>query len=238
MLKIAVILLLLVLGLGLLLAQPADYGSIKSEAEKFYAEGSFALAHEAYEKASHLKLSLEEARWVEFRLADTEWRAQSATDNPDTTRLDNARQQLEKMVADRTRTQDQDQLWAEAQESLGDYWWIRRDSADWGQAWTHYEAALNFWAGSQHIDLARGRYLAIVWKAARPKSPVPYYNQYGENLLPLNVLENALKISSSSKDIAYLHYLVAVSLLRQGDPVQQQKAPAEFESAIQAGKQC
>ena len=67
------------------------------------------------------------------------------------------------------------------------------------------------------------------------KSPEPYYYQH-ENSIPLPVLENALKIAQRNEDIANLHYLIAVALMRSGDPVLQQKAADEFDSAIQTGK--
>ncbi len=228
--------LLFEFGLSFLLAQPADYQTIKSEAETSYKEGSFGRAHDAYERASRLSLSEQETRWVEFRLADTLWRAESSTQNGDSIKLEEARLQLEKLVRDRERPNDQDQIWAEAEESLGDFWWTRPDTNNWSQAWTHYEKALGWWAGSQNIDLACDRYLGIVWKASRINSPEPYYYGYYGNLLPLDVLENALKIANSANDTAYLHYLIAVSLSRQSDIALQQKIPGEFEAALQAGK--
>ena len=48
---------------------------------------------------------------------------------------------------------------AEVHESLGDFWWTRRNQRNWGQAWPHYEKALDWWAGSESIDRARQRYL-------------------------------------------------------------------------------
>ena len=62
-------------------AQQADYAKLKSEAEQFYAAGSYARANELYGKVDKSNLSPVEARWVDFRLADTSWRAQAATQN-------------------------------------------------------------------------------------------------------------------------------------------------------------
>ena len=81
-----------------------DYPSLKAEAEKFYAEGSYAKANEIYSRLSLLSsISHDEARWVAFRFADTQWRAAAGTDNPDTTKLDEARGNLEKQIRDLTR---------------------------------------------------------------------------------------------------------------------------------------
>ena len=76
-----------------------------------------------------------ESRWVGFRLADTLWRAQAATKTADSTKYDEARHQLEVLVRDITRDEDRDRVWAEAQESLGDFWWMRQRSRNWLQGW-------------------------------------------------------------------------------------------------------
>ncbi|MGH7994643.1 MAG: hypothetical protein ACREDQ_14065, partial [Limisphaerales bacterium] len=167
--------------MAIALGQPAsspagDYQSLKAEAEKFYADGSYAKANEIYGRLSLLSsISHDEARWVVFRFADTQWRAAAATDNPDTTKLDDARGQLEKQIRDLTRADQHDRVWAEVQESLGDFFWARRNNNNWNEAWPHYSAALDWWAGQSDLDLARQRYLKIVWKMARPPGAEPYY---------------------------------------------------------------
>ena len=50
----------------------------------------------------------------------------------------------------------------------GDYFWSRRNMTDWSQAWPHYQNALDWWAGTADIELARARYLKIVWTCAHP----------------------------------------------------------------------
>src|SRR5438067_12806601 len=90
--------LLFSLSLHAFAALPPEYDRIKTEAEKLYAEGSFALAHDAYAKAGSIKLPTAEKRWLEFRLADTQWRSQAATQTSDTTKLDEARKQLEVLI--------------------------------------------------------------------------------------------------------------------------------------------
>jgi hypothetical protein len=119
------------------LGQPgpdADYPTNKAAAEKFCAEGSYAKAHEIYGKVDISFLSRDEARWVAFRFADTQWRSQAATDNSDTTKLDEARNNLEKQIRDLTREDQHDRVWAEVQESLGDFSWTRPNQQNWGGA--------------------------------------------------------------------------------------------------------
>ena len=80
-------------------------------------------------------------------------------DRADTTKLDEARNELEKQIRDLTREDQHDRVWAEVQESLGDFSWTRRNYNNWGEAWPHYQAALDWWAGAADIELARERYL-------------------------------------------------------------------------------
>src|SRR5262245_12223077 len=97
-------------------ALPDEYVRLKTDAEKFYAEKSFAKAHELYSRAMAMSnITSNEARWVFFRNADTLWRAQAATQTADTTQLDQAREWLEESLRETTRVEDRDQTWAEVQ---------------------------------------------------------------------------------------------------------------------------
>ncbi len=230
--------LLCVLCLASTHAQQSEYEKLKAEAERFYAEASYNKAHELYLKANQTSPPPTEARWVAFRLADTQWRAQAGTQTSDSTKYDEAQHQLEALVRDTVRTEDRDRVWAEAQESLGDFWWLRRETKSWGQAWQYYQQALDWWAGSADIELARNRYLKIVWNIARPNwsEPYYYYGYYG-NYVPLEILENALKIAQSDNDRAHAHYLIAMTIRGQGGGWEQrQRVPEEFEAALRPGK--
>jgi uncharacterized protein YfaS (alpha-2-macroglobulin family) len=230
--------LLCVCSLFAVQAQQTDYDKLKADAEKFYTEASFSKANELYLQARQLNLSAPESRWVAFRIADTQWRAQAATQTSDTTKYDEARQQLEVLVRDTQRVEDRDSLWAEVQESLGDFWWMRRDSKNWYSGWQYYQQALDFWAGSADIETARARYLKIVWKISKPAwAEQYYYYGYHGNYAPLEVLQNALKIAQSANEKAHAHYLIAMTLRSQGgDWEQRQRVPEEFEAAITQGK--
>ncbi|HEX4265047.1 MAG TPA: alpha-2-macroglobulin family protein [Verrucomicrobiae bacterium] len=216
----------------------SEYETNKTIAEKFYADGSYARAHEIYAKAEADKLSPDEARWVAFRSADTQWRSQASTDKADTTKLDAARNDLEKQIRDLTREDQHDRVWTEVQESLGDFFWTRRNNYNWGEAWPHYQAALDWWAGAPDVELARERYLAMVWHTAKPPGAQQdyYFGGWG-NYLPIDVLDNALKIAQSENDKAHAHYLIAMTLQNQGGSERQlARVPEEFEGALLAGK--
>lgn len=219
--------------------QIPDYEKLKAEAEKLYGEKSFSLAHEAYLKIDRSKLPATEIRWLEFRLADTLWRGQAATNTNDDTKFNQAQQQLETLVKEGIgETKEHDQIWAEAHESLGDFFWTRQNQRNYGQAWPHYQQSLEYWAGTKDIETARGRYLKIVWTMADPPSREQYYyyGYYG-NHIPLEILNNVLKIANSDNDKAHAHYLIAMTIRQQyGDAEQLQRIPEEFEAALKAGK--
>ncbi len=229
---------LLVVALNTLAALPPEYETLKAEAEKFYTDKSFARAGEVYARAIVTNLPAVEARWVGFRLADTQWRAQAATQTADTTKLDQARETLEKLVRDMNRLEERDQVWVEVQESLGDFHWTRRNQQNWGAAWPYYQAALEWWAGARDIELARGRYLALVWRMAKPPG-AQRENHYGYwgNYVPLEVLDNTLKIAQSANDQAHAHFLIAMTVRNQGgDWERRARVPEEFEGALKPGR--
>ncbi|MCH7573443.1 MAG: alpha-2-macroglobulin, partial [Planctomycetes bacterium] len=192
------------------------YAALKEQAERFYAEDSYALAHQVYAQAQTAGVPESEKRWVAFRLADTQWRSQVATNNPDTTIEEQARTELESIIAAVKREEDRDHIWVEAHESLGDYFWTRPRSQNWGRAWPHYQLALDHWPGSGDLDLARDRYLAIVWDMSMPPwQNIEYY--YGSSYVPRDILENALKISVSKPDRARASFLLEMTYRSYGD---------------------
>src|SRR6185369_9302758 len=215
--------------------QQPDYSQLKNDAEAQYTQGSYARANELYSRIDKSKLNPTEARWVEFRLADTSWRAEAATQSSDTTRLEQAQKQLEELI--RVKETDHDLVWAEAHESLGDFFWVRRNYSSWGYAWPHYQPALDWWAGQLDINRARDRYLRIVFRAATPPpwNDSDTYLNYG-NAIPLDILENALKITTSANEISHLNFLLAVNTAYSGGSARY-RVPDEFEEALKPGKQ-
>ncbi len=218
-------------------ASSANYAELKSRAEQYFEEGSFSRAHDLYQQARDEGLPPTESRWVEFRLADTLWRQEAATNNPDTGRTEQARTVLEHMIRDILKEKDRDRVWAEVKESLGDFWWLRNNSRNWSTAWQLYQQALDWWAGAKDIELARDRYLKIVWNMASPPWRDRYY-VYGNhgNRLPLNLIENVLKIAVKDTDRHRANYLLALTIRHQGgwDPVR--RTTQAFEKALEAGK--
>ncbi len=204
------------------LAQAASAGdkafdTLKAEAEALYAKKSYARAHALYLQAAAGKPEGERGRWLAFRLADTRWRAAAASNNPDPSEIEEAKRSLEIQVRDILQKENEDRIFAEVHESLADYWWMRPQAKNWSAAWQHYQKALDWWAGASDIDLARDRYLGMVWNMTRPpwRGPHEYYGYYG-NFLPLEVVENTVKIATGKADQARAQYLLALSLKNQG----------------------
>ncbi|MBI3288297.1 MAG: alpha-2-macroglobulin [Elusimicrobia bacterium] len=216
-------------------ARADEYGSLRAQAEAYWAEGSYQRAHESYERAQNLSLAAAEKRWVRFRLADSLWRAQAGSPSADSRKYDRARLELEAILRESAREEEHDRIWAEAQESLGDFYWDRRGSQNWGQGWTHYQQALDWWAGAKDVEAARGRYLSLVWTIARPSwaEPYYYYGYYG-NILPPEIAENAVRVARAPEDKAHAHYLLAMTLQQRGE--QRERVPEEFEAALKAGR--
>ncbi len=218
---------------------PASYRALREEAEGFYAEKSYTRALDLYRKASDLELPPAEKRWVAFRMADVQWRARAASATADPTVDEQAIRELNALAPEESRATERDRVWSEVQESLGDYRWTRRGSSDWYQAWPFYQRALEWWAGSADVAMARGRFLRIVHVAADPpwKEPDYRYGSYGNNL-PLETLEQALLIAGSAAERAYLHYLIAITLRSgwNGDPSRHRRIASEFRQALEAGR--
>ncbi len=219
-------------------SQQTDYSLLKSQAEQHYAAGSYAKSNELYSQLNRTDLSSDESRWVEFRIADTTWRSQAATQTADTTKFEQAQKPLEDLIRATDKEDERDLVWAEAHESLGDFFWTRKDQMNWGGAWPHYQQSLGWWAGQRDINRARERYLKIVFKAADPPGPnnYYYYTYYG-NYIPLDVLENALTISQKANEKIHLHFLIAMTMrATAGDWESRQRVAEEFDAALAAGR--
>ncbi|NIM01313.1 MAG: alpha-2-macroglobulin [Acidobacteria bacterium] len=195
----------------------ADRSTVE-RADALYEEGSFRAALKLYlQAADTVGLDDSERTRLQLRIADCSWRDWAATQQRDQTQLEEARKALREMIAAVPRAEDRDRNWAEAQESLGDSFWIPQQTRNWYTAWNHYQQALAWWAGSTDLDLARGRYLGIIRKSTTPPDPGPwhYYGQYG-NQLPLDILEQALSIAETATERAHLNYQMAMTLRYQG----------------------
>lgn len=209
-------------------AWAADFGDLRTAAERLYAEGSYAEAHKAYLAADTNALTKADARWVVFRLADTQWRAAATARGTDGEPIQAAKRALEQLCLQDAPSIERDRVWAEANESLGELHARTGDNRDWVR--TRYTLALDWWAGQSDLDTARARYLALVWKWHRPSYMGARFEGFW-NEIPLNLLDNAVTIARDPNDIAHARYLRAVTLVNSGD---RDRALAQVEEDFQA----
>jgi uncharacterized protein YfaS (alpha-2-macroglobulin family) len=214
-----------------------DYEQLRGEAERDFERGSFTLAMRGYEQAANLELPEEQRAWVDFRLADTGWRALAASENPDDSALDAALKRLEAFIERYRRPEQRDALWALALESRGDSAWLRPQVRDQATAWRHYQEALEFWAASAEIERARGRYLELVWKMIEPPQNNEWQRRnYAGSLQEAHLL-GAQKIALTAEDRARANYYVALRGERQtGDERTHGRTRAAFEAVLALGR--
>jgi uncharacterized protein YfaS (alpha-2-macroglobulin family) len=204
-----------------------DFAALRARAEALQAEGSYELAHRAWLEVDTTKLSPDEKRWVEFRAADTSWRSAAGSHNADTTAVDGARRALEEMQQKIERPEDHDRTWAEVEESLGDWHWLRREANDFSGALPHYQRALDWWAGARDVDAARDRYLAMIGRMAWPAGDERNL-AYHASQIPLDLAENALRIATSDNDRAQAEFLFAMIVKSRGGDYEQMKRALEM----------
>ncbi|HEX9984178.1 MAG TPA: alpha-2-macroglobulin family protein [Thermoanaerobaculia bacterium] len=209
-----------------LLAQTTDgsYLALKNQAEAAVAEKSFARAHTLYEQAQKVAPK-DEQRWVAFRLADTAWRGGTNEQEPNQA----AREALEKVIRE---SPEHDRVWAEANESLGDFhaWHSYQPYSEW------YGAALDWWAGSSDLALARQRYLDMVWRIVRGQSRWNPRSDENPQAIPRDVLVNAVAIADTAADRAHARYLLAQQYLLHRTPDAVERAYELLEQIVADGK--
>ncbi len=209
-------------------AGTADYQTLRREAEIALGERSYARAHALYASVNREGLSLADQRWVRFRVADTEWRAEASDPKRDRTEVTRAHDELLALL--REAGDDHDRLWAEVNESLADLANSPVGSSGWPSALLYDTAALDWWAGSDDIERARARYLSIV--RGITSGDGDYLSGVAQQI-PIEVLENAAKIATAPSDRQAFRFVLSSRLANAGD---EDRAGEELEAAIREGK--
>jgi len=188
------------------------------QAEAAYAEKSWAQAERLFDGISTEGLSPEEAEWIQFRKTASRIFNLLSDEKRDNRELENARAALKKMIeppSPDAPTPPKNNFWAEVNECLGDSYLVQNAWLHYNQyqqAWTFYAAALDYWAGSTELERAQDKYIEIVWKylSFSPGSGVPYF-VFNQNVVPEDILQNAIKIARTKGEEARIRILLATS---------------------------
>ncbi|MBI5363546.1 MAG: alpha-2-macroglobulin [Planctomycetes bacterium] len=213
-----------------------DAGGVQRRAEELEAQGSWELARREWARLPLATLDEGEQRFVRFRLADCAWRSRASTNEADDTELLAAQKELDELQKAVERPELRDELWARVEEALGDFHWTPERRQDWGQAWPHYSNALNWWAAAKDVESARARYLGLVWRMAWPQNQLARGAWYARQV-PLDVLDNAVRIAQSKADQARAQFLFASAVKWNGASYERtRQAFARLAAAIELGR--
>ena len=214
------------------IAQGPTYAQLKEQAEQFYAEKSYAQTYDLYEQAQQAEAPESEARWIRFRLADTLWR-KAPKDAPDDAVVNTARKNLTAVINEYERPEDRDRTFAEANESMGDSFLYGSRRADAGGAWQYLLVAAQWWAQSSEIEVARDRYISLVWRTLDAEAG--HWQWRGQSgVVPLEVVRNVLEIARTDEDRCRAHFEIAMKLRYSagGNPRTIQDVTRHFDAAL------
>lgn len=218
------------------LPRPQDPAALRQRAAELYAQQSWQLALEAYRAVPAQALAPADRRWIEERILECDARSAVATDNPDSSRVDASFRALLEFQKRAERPEQRDQAWAEAEEALGDVYFLPRQRRDWNNGWEHYLQALQWWARSSAIETARARYLGILFRVGWPERE-RWYGDWWQSQIPLTLVENGIRIAANDDDRARAQFLFAVVARQRGaDYGELQRALRFLESAVAQGK--
>ncbi len=223
---------------ALLLACTLDLQAAPQDARaaELYAQGSYELALQAYRAIPQDKLAPADKRALAERFLECDARSAMASANPDPSRLEGAIKALLEFQRKAERPEDQDGVWVQAEEALGDVYYMRPNQRDWSSAWPHYNAALEWWSGSGELEQARTRYLAIVFRIGWPEQD-RWFGNWWQGQIPLPLAENAIRIAKTDDERARAQFLFAVIARQRGaDYGELQRALAFLQQAVAAGK--
>jgi len=223
-------------------------GDALAAGNKLYAEKSYQLAEAEFAKSLTDKLDTPEARETAFKWAD------SVIQGKD----DAQQQEAEKKLEALKTSSDHDRWWAEAGVTLAGIYTVRDPWNKNADIKKYLDDARDYWAGSDDIDTARTKFIAISFQLSdfvtehngwynvdirpirlgggRIIPPVPVQPQGNETLQIL--FEEILKVATDANDKARAHYGLGMASMQDysGDATTQEKskdkAAAEFKTVL------
>ncbi len=205
--------LLIILFLFSLFTSPLFAQKISDQiqlAEKAFIEKSYQHAFELYSQIDQDKLSPSQAQWVQFRKIDSQIRNLLSTEQSDKKQIENLRKELQK-IAEESEKND---FWAEVTESLGDSFLINSEWDRYNQTWQYYSQAIEYWKSSTKLDKAQNKYMGILLKQI-DTPPNMHFRENNILNIPLEVLNDALKIARTQEEKALIHISLARKYLQQ-----------------------
>lgn len=171
-----------------------------------------------------------------FKLYDSTWRAYAGRGGQAEAVLQEARDRLETLLRElENASMDRPpELYAQVAASLGEFQLRALTYVDWWSGWSYFEQALDWWAGSTDLDRAREAYLELVYRyTALAEQPNQGY-QNAISPMPIQVLDNFLRIAQRDEDRAYGNFLFAQSLSRQRQDARQRlRISQAYENAVE-----
>jgi len=102
----------------------------------------------------------------------------------------------------------------------------------------HYQAALDFWAGAADVETARRRWLDIVFRMGWPGRGEEWGQNWWVSQIPVEIAENAMKVSVRDEDRAQAAFLFATVVRQQGSDFDRLRRGIEaLERAISLGRE-
>lgn len=189
-----------------------------ADAREHHLNKSYALAVEGYQKVLDSEAALldeAELSRLQFWIADATWRNLASTNQRDLTVFEAPEQQLEALLATIEKGEKPyPQLWADIHTSLGELAFRLRSDAKGSR---HLELAMDWWAASADIELARIKYLQLIRTWAQPLQGFGnrVRNTYIRQNLDISRLDDALLIAEKPSDHAWLQYIIALNCSSQ-----------------------
>ncbi len=205
-----------------------------STANHYFEKGDYSEAQAVYQKLAQLPLTLEERRFVSFRLADSAWRIRLEKGIIDSSSLIRTRQDLKSLLESLELMNPFNRaLIAEIESALADTYWLPLVGRDVEQAKQYYCLALESWSQAPGLQKAHQAYFSILHRALIP----PFQKRPNTLILPASYWSTALQIARDDVERGFVHYgLARAYTLEATLPDSHTLAALHFERAIELGK--
>lgn len=189
---------------GVIIKRSAAFAQATKKAEQYFKEKSYKRAKQAFMAVEAAKFSQTEQDYLTYRRLESSWReATKRTRRPNSRHFKpivELRKHAETIRARAPRDRPT-RLWTEMQIAIGDAE-KKRNYYNRNTLTAGHRAALDWWAGSTQIELARKKYLGLVLKHVTNDQAI---------------LAKAASIATHPSDIAFTHLRLGTVYAQRGD---------------------